>query len=113
VGYDHYEPATSVTGGGGGAKMKEWLQHLWLWEIWTENRATFKVLCADMVMFLFLMVTLEVGHYFVKRMTLADYQRELVETLHFNFTITIWLLIFIMLVAEITIDKLDKLLQDR
>jgi hypothetical protein len=88
--------------------MKEWLQHLWIWEVWKENRSIFKILFADTMFFLFLMATLKIGHHLIEWTALTQERREIAETLHFSFTMTVWGLFFIVLVLEIVASKFES-----
>lgn len=87
---------------------RERLSSLWIWEVWLENRTTFKLLVGDVVKFLAVMAIIYVGHFIIALLPISVARREFLELWHFLFTTVAWIWFCLTLLAEIIVDTLKR-----
>lgn len=77
----------------------------WLWEVWSDNRETLKVVAGDALCFAVLMSVLSVGHHLVARMPLPPEDLAFIEIWHFRIVVAAWLWLGLVLFVEIVTDS--------
>lgn len=82
---------------------------LWLQEVWSESRTTFKLLAADVVKFLLIMAFIYLGHNVIAWLPISEDRRQVVEYVHFIGLMTTWILFIITLIVEIAVDTIKRL----
>lgn len=93
-------------------KQKTKLIHsFWLWEVWQENRRTFKLLVGDAFNFICIMAFLYVGHFIIAGLPLHETRREFLEYLHFMFMICAWIFLSLILFLEILLGIFKRFRQ--
>ena len=83
-------------------------RQFWLVEIWLENREIFKAVALDAILFLVLLGVLALANAVIDRIELRPDRKELIETIHFCFVVSIMVLMGITMVFEVGIARLAR-----
>jgi hypothetical protein len=86
-----------------------YVQKFWLWEIWLENRETFKLIVADTAKFIIIIILIFLGHKVIEWLPLDADRKKLLDWFHFHGLVATWVLFALTLLLEITIDILKRI----